>query len=43
MIVRFFAIPAKWAAMGPFLRADSYGILLIPYRNIASDLAASLM
>jgi hypothetical protein len=37
MIVRIFAIPAKLAAMGPFLRAVSYGKLLISYRNIASD------
>ena len=37
MAVRFFAIPAKLAVTGPFLRAVSYGKLLIPYRNIASD------
>jgi hypothetical protein len=37
MIVRFFAIPAKLAVTGPFMRAVSYGKLLIPYRNIASD------
>ena len=37
-LVRFFAIPAKLAVTGPFLRAVSYGILLIPsYRKNASD------
>ena len=37
MIVRFFAIPTKLAVTGPFLRAVSYGKLLISYRNFTLD------
>ena len=37
MIVRLFVFSAKAAMMSPFWRAVSYGKLLIPYRNNASD------
>jgi hypothetical protein len=37
MIVRSFVFSAKAAMMSPFWRAVSYGKLLIPYRDNASD------
>jgi hypothetical protein len=42
MIVRLFVLPVKAAMMSPFWGAVSYGKLLIPYRNIASDFSFAI-